>query len=252
MLAVATACASRNPRTVPPGTARPDQYLFDKGAEALKDKKWLVAREFLKQVDENYVQSPLRPEAKLQIGDTYVGEGSTQALILGINEYQEFLSYYPTHPRADYAQYQLAMCHFRQMRNPERDQTETRDTIRELETFVTRYPNSSLLPEGKTKLRDARDRLAESDLRVGVFYFRIHWYPGAIERLSTLLKQDPEFTSRDGAYYYLGESLIKMKRPAEALPLYEKLVAEFEQSDHLDDAKKRIAELKAQAQAKES
>ena len=32
------------------------------------------------------------------------------------------------------------MAHFYQMRAPMRDQTETRDAIRELQTFLTRYP----------------------------------------------------------------------------------------------------------------
>jgi outer membrane protein assembly factor BamD len=250
ILLAAAGCASRDRRAVPPGTARPDQFLFDRGTAELNEKNWITAREFFRQVYETYVQSPLRPEAKLAIGDTYFGEGSTQALVLAENEFREFLTYYPTHPRADYAQYKLGMCHFRQMRNPERDQTETRDSIREFETFTVRYPNSSLLPEVKAKLREARDRLSESDYRVGVFYFRIRWYPGAVDRLTTLLKQDPEFTSRDGVYFFLGESLIRMRRMAEALPWYEKLVAEFDTSEHLEDAKKRIVELKAQVQGK--
>ena len=57
-------------------------------------------------------------------------------------------------------------------------------------------------------------------------------------------------TSRDGVYFYLAESLIKVRRPAEALPYFEKLVAEFDQSEHLQDARKRITELKAQMEAK--
>ena len=65
-----------------------------------------------------------------------------------------------------------------------------------------------------------------------------------------LLKQDPEYTGRDGAYFYLAESLTKVNRQAEALPYFEKLVEEFEQSEHLEDARKRIAELKAKADAK--
>ena len=48
---------------------------------------------------------------------------------------------------------------------------------------------------------------------------------------------------------YLGESLVKQKREAEALPLYEKLVSEFERSEYLVEAQRRIAELK-QAQSK--
>ena len=85
--------------------------------------------------------------------------------MLAINEFQEFLSFYPTNRRADYAQYKLGMAHFRQMRAPQRDQTETRDTIREFEAFVVRYPNSELMPEVKAKLREARDRLSEADYR---------------------------------------------------------------------------------------
>ena len=101
---------------MPPGTTEPDKFLFDKGTEALNDKKWLTAREFFKQVTETYTQSPYRPDAKLGIGDTYLGEGTAEALVLAINEFREFLSFYPTNRRADYAQYKLGMAHFRQMR----------------------------------------------------------------------------------------------------------------------------------------
>jgi outer membrane protein assembly factor BamD len=247
---LAGACAPHGRGAIPPGTAQPDQFLFDKGTEALNQKKWLTAREYFKQLTETYTQSPLRPDAKLGIGDTYLGEGSTEALVLAINEFQEFLSFYPTNRRSDYAQYKMGMAHFRQMRAAQRDQSETRDTIRELETFVVRYPNSELSTEVKGKLREARDRLSEADYEVGVFYFKQRWYPGAIDRLTVLLKQDPEYTGRDGAYFFLAESLNKVNRQAEALPYYEKLVEEFEMSEHLEDARKRIAELKAKADAK--
>jgi outer membrane protein assembly factor BamD len=245
LAAAVSACASASGRrAVPPGTAQPDQYLYDRGKESLDQKKWLTAREFFKQVTETYTGSPVRPDAKLGIGDTYLGEGSAEALVLAIAEFQEFLSFYPTHPRADYAQYKLGLAHFRQMRAAQRDQTETREAVREFETFVARYPNSALLPEVKNRLREAKDRLSEAEFEVGRFYWRIHWYPGAIDRLSALLKDDPEFSSRDGAYFYLGESLVQINRKAEALPLYEKLIAEFEQSEFLEQAKKRIDEIK--------
>jgi outer membrane protein assembly factor BamD len=238
-------CASSGRGAVPAGTAQPDQFLMDKGNEALKNKKWLTAREYFKQVNETYTQSPLRPDAKLAIGDTYLGEGSPEALVLAIGEFQEFLSFYPTHTRADYAQFKLGMAHFRQMRSAQRDQTETRDAIRDFEAFLTRYPNSTLKPEVEAKLREARDRLSTSEFEIGRFYYRIRWYPGAIDRLTLLLKNDPGFTARDGAYFYLAESLVKANRQAEALPYLQKLVDEFETSEHLDDARKEIEALKA-------
>src|SRR3954447_354151 len=168
-------------RTVPSGTLEPDKFLFDKGNTALSAKKWVNAREYYKQLVETYTGSTYRPDAKLGIGDTYLGEGTSEALVLAINEFSEFLSYYPTNRRADYAQYKLGLAHFRQMRKPERDQTETRDALREFQTFVTRYPNSELMPEAKARLRDARDRLSEADYLVGFFYYRQRWYPGAVD-----------------------------------------------------------------------
>jgi outer membrane protein assembly factor BamD len=250
-LVAAAGCSVKTRGAVPPGTTEPDRFLFDKGTEALNAKKWLTAREFFKQVVETYTASPYRPDSKLGIGDSYLGEGTAEALVLAINEFREFLSFYPTNGRADYAQYKLGLAHFRQMRAPQRDQTETREAIRELQTFVDRYPNSSLMPEVRTKLREARDRLDDSIFLVGYFYFRQQrWYPGAIERFKDLLKDDPTYTRRDAVYFYLGEALVKMKREAEALPYFERLVEEFQQSEHLAEAQKRINELKALAQNK--
>ena len=244
-LGASFACAQSTRGAVPAGTSEPDKFLFDKGTDALNNKKWLTAREFFKQVTETYTASPYRPDAKLGIGDTYLGEGTSEALVLAINEFTEFLSFYPTNRRADYAQLKLPMGHFRQMRLPQRDQTETRAALKEFETFVARYPNSSLMPEVQAKLRETRDRLSEADYQVGYFYYRQKWYPGAIDRFKSVLKDDPAFTNRDSVYFYLADSLVKVKKEAEALPLLEKLVEEFEKSEHLVMAQKMIADLKA-------
>ncbi len=245
-LALTIACSSSPRGLVPTGTSEPDKFLFDKGTDTLNNKKWLTAREFFKQVTETYTASPYRPDAKLGIGDTYLGEGTAEALVLAINEFTEFLSFYPTNRRSDYAQYKLGMAHFRQMRLAQRDQTETRAAVKEFETFVARYPTSSLMPDAKARLREARDRLSEADYQVGFFYYRSKWYPGAIDRFKAVLKDDPDYTGRDGVYYYLADSLVKIKREPEALPYFERLVQEFETSQYLLLTQKKIIELKAQ------
>jgi outer membrane protein assembly factor BamD len=248
--ALAGACATGGAKKPPSGTLQPDKFLFEHGTEALDKKRWIVAREYFRQLVDSYPQSPYRADAKLGVGDTYLGEGTAEAYVLAINEFREFLSFYPLHKRADYAQLKLGLAHFYQMRAADRDQTETRDAIRELQTFVERYPQSELIEEGKTKLREALDRLGDSEYRVGVFYYRVHWYPGAIDRLQALIKRDPAYTSRDGAYFYLAESLEKMSKPAEALVYYERLLKEFEQSEHLEAARRRVEELKTAQAAK--
>jgi outer membrane protein assembly factor BamD len=241
----AAGCASGGPKKPPAGSLEPDKFLYERGKENLDKKRWIVSREYFRQLIDSYPQSPFRADAKLGLGDTYLGERSGESFVLAINEFREFLNFYPTHERAQYAQFKLAMAHFYQMRAAMRDQTETRDAIRELQVYVTRFPDQPLIGEARQKLREAKDRLADWDAGVAVHYFRIKWYPGVVGRLVPLLKADPEYTRRDAVYFYLAESFVKIQRPAEALPYFERLVNEFEQSEYLEQSKKRIAELKA-------
>jgi len=243
LLAGAAACAAGKAK-VPAGTAQPDTWLFERGNEALNKKKWMTAREYFQTIVETYPQSPHRADAKLGVGDSLLGEGTAAAQIQAIQEFREFISFFPTHARADYAQYKLAMSYYQQMLSPQRDQTATKDAIREFNLFLERHPSSKLRPEVETKLREAKDRLARADYEVGLHYYRMRWYPGAIDRFTALLARDPGYTLRDAVYYYLGEALTAAGRSAEALPYYDRLVKEFEVSEYLERANERIAALK--------
>jgi outer membrane protein assembly factor BamD len=245
VLSTVAACGG-NRNAIPANAANPDRFLFDRGTAALKEENWLDAREYFRQVVDNYPQSTVRPEAKLGIGDAYLGERTPESLVLAANEYREFLTFYPTNARADYAQYKLAMSHFEQMRAPERDQTETREALKEFQVFFDRFPNSPLTPEVRQKWREARDRLSEASFRVGLHYYRIRWDPGAIDRFREVLKEDPEYSGRDKIYFYLAEALARQGKKPEAIPYFQRLLDEFDRSEHLEDARRRLEELKAQ------
>ena len=240
-------CASTGPKMPPAGSSQPDKFLFDHGNDALAKKHWMEAREYFRALVERYPQSPFRPDAKLALGDTYILENSPESKVLAINEFNEFLSFFPTSARADYAQYRIGYAHFKQMLSPQRDQTETRETVLQFGIFFKRYPNSTLRPEVEKYDRIARDRLSESEFEVGRFYARMNWCPGAVDRLQSVLKEDPGFSNRDGVYFYLGECYFKSNQHPAALPWFDKIVKEFKVSEYLDKAKKRIAEIKPAA-----
>jgi outer membrane protein assembly factor BamD len=241
-----TAAACGASRSVVPAGAQPDQFLFERGQEMMKNEEWLNAREYFRQVVDNYPQSSFRPDSKLGVGDSYLGDGSAESLVLAAQEFREFLTFYPTNPRADYAQYKLAMSHYEQMRAPERDQTETREALKEFDVFFQRFANSQLAPEVKQKWREARDRLSEASFGVGLHYYRIRWYPGAIDRFREVLRDDPGFSGRDGIYFYLAESLVRTDKKAEAIPYFERLLEEFPKSEHRSDTLTRLQALKTQ------
>ncbi len=232
-------CAGRD-TPVPTGILEGDKYLFDRANDLLARKKWSQARAHYAQLVDNYPQSNYRPDAKLGLGDTFLGENTIESLVLAQNEFREFLTFYPTNARADYAQYKLGMSHFEQMQSSERDQSETREAITEFTLFLERYPQSPLLPEVKEKLREAKTRLTDSEFKVGYFYYRSGWYPGAVARFQAVLKDDPEFPHRDAVYYYLGDTLLKGGRHAEAMPYFDRVLKEFESSSFAALAKQGL------------
>ena len=246
LAATAIACGGGIDRPeLPSGDVEADRLLFERGATALEERNWRRAREYFVQIRDNYPQSQYRAEARLSIGDTYEGEGTLEAYVQALDEYQDFLSLYPTHHRAAYAQYKLGLVHFHQMRRAERDQTETTSAVQEFETFITLYPEHELMPQVRQRLRDARDRLSEHDFVVGHFYYRIKNHLGAISRFRQILNDDPAYTRRDEVYFYLGESLARSNQMVEAIPYFARLVDEFEASEYAEQARMRIAELEA-------
>ena len=248
ILLTLSACAS-GPKKPPVGTLEPDKFLWERGTEELNKKRWLTSREYFRQLMDSYPQSQYRADAKLGLADSYLGEGSAESNVLAVNEYREFLSFYPTHKRAYYAQFKLGMCHYNQMHGPDRDQTETKEAITELTAFVQRYSRpeeNPLLDEGRARLREAKDRMSDADYRVAVFYLKTQKFPpAAITRFKAILTDDPEYSRRDGVYFYLAQALIKMKQEKEALVYLDRLTVEFEQSEYLEQSKKLIDTLKA-------
>ncbi|MEZ5317058.1 MAG: outer membrane protein assembly factor BamD [Vicinamibacterales bacterium] len=243
LLAGATACTKRPPLP-PTGSVDADKFLFDRGSQALQERHWLEAREYFRRLVDSYPNSQYRHEAKLGIGDSYLGEDRVDTLILAANEFREFLTYFPLNPRADYAQYRLAVAQMQQMLGPRRDQTATIAALKEFDTFIENYPNSDLMPEVQKLRREVRDRLSESEFLIGRFHYNNRMYAGALGRLLPLLTDDPGYSHKDEVYFYLGETHMKIGRLAEALPYYQRLLEEFPNSERADDARKRIDEIK--------
>jgi outer membrane protein assembly factor BamD len=242
----AAACHStdRDPTLPPPGTVNPDQFLFQRGTDAMAHKHYLEAREYFRKIVDSYPQSQLRQESKLGMGDSYLKESRIDSDILAVNQYKEFLQFFPTHPKDDYAQFQVCVAQSRQMLSAERDQSATRQTITETDVFLQRYPGSPYKADVEKIRRMALDRLSDHEMQVGLFNFRLHAFGGATDRFNYLLAHDPDYTRRDEVYYYLAESLLATKLQPAALPYFEKVVKEFPNSKYFEASKKRLAEIK--------
>ena len=238
-------CAGKGGGKAPAaGAVDADKFLYDRGMELLAKKNWITAREWFRRLVDGYPQSPYRADAKLGVGDAYLGEGRTDSLILAVNEFREYLQYYPTSDRADYAQYRLAVAQSKQMLSPKRDQTATHDTLTEIKRFLDNYPKSELRPEVEKLQRFARDRLSQYEFGVGMTYYRGNWWFGAVSRWSGILRDDPGYSRKDEVYFYLGEALLKSGAGPQAIPLFDRLLTEYPKSEYAKKTRQRLATLK--------
>jgi len=216
-----------------------DQVIWEAGQKALEKKQWENARQYFKRIVEGFPQSEYGPACRLALGDSYLREGGTANIILAISEYREFLTLYPSHPKSDYAQFQVAEGFFRQRNGPDRDQTPTTQALEEYQRLLDVYPSSSHLEQARARIVQCRQSLAEAEFKTGFFYQRTRKiYRAAVTRYQIILSEYPDYARVDEVLFRLAESLTLGGRPAEALPHLEKLLEEYPQSRLTEEAKR--------------
>lgn len=167
----------------------------------------------------------------LALADAYFYDGGIINLAEALSRYTNFMTFYPNHARVDYAQYQVALCHLKQVLTPDRDQTQTRRALDEFLKLRGQFPNSQYVAPAEEKANEARELLAESEFRIGQFYFRNEAYEGAVDRFRLVLEEFPLYSKKPKLYLLLGRSLIGLDREAEGKLYLQKLIAEYPDSD---------------------
>jgi len=194
----ASSCAT-GPKKPPTGTLEPDKFLFERGTEALNSKKWLTSREYFRQLVDSYPQSTYRADPSW--ASAYLpGRGTLEANVLAINEFREFLSFYPN-ASAPITRSQARMAPLLPDARRGADQTETLEAIAELSTFVARVPNSPLMDEAKGRLREAREPPERLDVSRRLLLLPLEVVPGRDRSFRRDPEEGPGIHRRDGVYY---------------------------------------------------
>jgi outer membrane protein assembly factor BamD len=215
-----------------------DQVIWEAGQKAAEKKQWESARQHFKRIIEGFPQSQVGPQARLALADSYFQEGGTGNYILAVSAYREFLTFFPTHPRSDYAQFQVGESFWRQKNGPDRDQTATAEALGEFQKVLELYPESGKAEEARGRIRECRQSLAHAEFLAGVFYQRTRQACRAsIARYEGILNDYPDYQGLDEVLLRLSQCLCQSGRGAEAQPHLAKLQEEYPNSPLAADAK---------------
>jgi outer membrane protein assembly factor BamD len=176
---------------------------FKEAEESMRSKAFEKARKGYQQIQEKSPDKSYDADLMLRIADTYFGEEKySEAQV----EYQAFLNYHPVHKDAPYAQYQIAMCSYKDLTTIDRDPAPARAVIKEMRKILEKYPKSGYEEQARKYISICTDWLAEYELYVAHFYYKKGSYKAAVGRCETLLKEYPGSRSEKDALYYAGLS----------------------------------------------
>jgi outer membrane protein assembly factor BamD len=239
------ACSgNKGPGDVATLSSNSDQEVWDAGQKAAAKNQWEAARQHFKRIVDGFPQSQHGPAARLALADSYFHEGGIGNYILAISAYRDFLTLYPSHPKSDYAQYQVSECFFLQKNGPDRDATNTKKSLEEFQRLLELYPASGYAEPARTRIRDCRQSLARSEYLAGYFYQRTRKaYRAAIARYEVVVSEYPDYERLDEVLLRLSQCLVYMARKAEALPQLARLLSEYPQSGYAGQARELMDEL---------
>jgi outer membrane protein assembly factor BamD len=238
--------ATRSSRTsFDPALAKmPKEQVFQLGEEQFAKKKYQKARQYYSHVYETFPNDPLGRRALLRVADAYYEQGDSVNLVEAQYKYRDFINRYPGSDRADYAMLQIAMCSYKQMERPDRDQQKTREALDKFSDAVKTYPKSPLRPDMDKRMQDVLDRLAKHDHIIADYYIKRRSYNAAVQRLNGIVELYPNYRERDGVFFDLATALSGLGRTAEARLYYERVVSEFPQSTYAGKAKQKLGNMK--------
>lgn len=229
--------------TVAPGR---DRVLFIEAAKEVRKGNHETGRLLFTTIINTYPDSRYLALAKLAIADSFYLEGTSASLIQAGQAYEDWRTYFPTDQLADDALLKVAETEMRQMGLSDRDISHARKAEQRLKALLQRYPQSDLRQQAEMRLRQVQDNLALHNLQVARFYYDARYshkkggLKGAQDRLKEIVEKYPNFCLMDEVLFRYATTFQEEEEPDEAAKIYQQLVRDYPNSEHVEKAKEQL------------
>ena len=229
--------------TVSPGR---DRELFIVATREVRKRNFDVGRLLFQTIITTYPDSPYLPMSKLAVGDSFFLEGSTSSLIQAIASYQDWLTFFPTHPLADRVVLKIAESEMRQVGLPDRDATHAKRAETRLKALLERYPNSILKSAAEERLRQVQDNLGLHNLFVANYYYALAvdqkkgGLKGSQSRYREIMDKYPSFCFMDEALYKIAVTYVVEEETDQAARYFQRIVSDYPNSEYVAKSKEQL------------
>ena len=166
-------------------------------------------------------------------------EGYAEAIV----EYQHFLDLHRNHVLAPYAQYRLALSHFKLIQTIDRDISPIEKAKDGFIKLTREYPGSQYETEARNKIGECEDLLAKHHMFVAEFYYRKNAFLAAAERYKMVIESYPHLEAAAEAKYELAKTYNDLGSPEWSRDWLIALVREHPRHRLRKDGLKMLAQL---------
>jgi len=223
-----------------------DRELFVVATREIRKNNYEVGRLLFQTIITTYPESPYLPMAKLAVADSFYIEGGTSSLIQAASGYQEWLTFFPTHPLADRVLLKIAESEMRRIGLPDREIANARRAEQKLKAFIQNYPNSPLRPLVELRLKEVQDNLGLHNLYIGNYYYTLSvdqkkgGLKGAQSRYREILDKYPSFSFMDEALYKLAVTYLLEEETDQAARYFQNIVRDYPNSQWVEKSKEQL------------
>jgi len=186
---------------------RPSELMGD-GMKNLERGSYEEATEAFQKLKDRYPYSKYAIMAELKMADAFYEKEEFEEALAA---YDDFEKLHPKNKNIPYVIYQKGMCSFRQVTAIDRDQSFTLKAKEEFERLAKRFPRSEYANRARKNIRECLIYLAEYELYVGHFYFKMGKYRTAMNRYAYLIQNYPDMGQYHEALEYINKCKEKLR-----------------------------------------
>ena len=186
---------------------QPPEELMRQGISEFEGGNYSSAVETFQKIKDRYPYSKLAIKAELKMADAlFEKEEFEEAL----EAYREFEKLHPKNKSIPYVIYQQGMCNFLRISTVDRDQTSTKNALKEFKRLGKEFPENRFSLLAQRNIRKCYSTLAEYEFYVGYFYFKSGHYMAALKRFEYLITHYPDLGQHGKALIYIARCREKL------------------------------------------
>ena len=162
------------------------QELFEAGNDSMREKDYVAASGYFSKLKDNFPFSPYAVEAELSLADCYFLD---EEWGMASDAYKEFETLHPRHEAIPYVLYNIGMANLNGYPSIDRPTLQLEDAYSYFRRLYETYPGTEYSEAAVEKMAQCRKLMAEHELYVADFYFRMGRYTSALARYRDILRE---------------------------------------------------------------